>query len=285
MLPGMIMWGFWLGTPTGTAYVVATADKRRLTLTFSTISAAWSLGYMLSPAIGGYIAGTIGMRSVFLLSSLLYGVACLFLAFIRSQHATRNELPSTREQYSFLRLLKTRKLLKLSLLFASILFVIMMFRPFMPKYLTDVYHYSDSDIGIMGSITFASSAVLGILLGKLGDRTRKTYAISASMIFCCGALSLLLLFSSYPVLAVAFFLFGGSYLTWSLLSATVGPLAPEACSARWISVPQTVSMFSSIIAPYVAGMLYAASPSYPFLVALVAAAVLAAVTLTRVFEE
>ena len=43
-LPGMMLWGVWLGGPTVTAYVVATADKNRLTLTFTTISAAWSLG-------------------------------------------------------------------------------------------------------------------------------------------------------------------------------------------------------------------------------------------------
>ncbi len=285
MLPGMIMWGFWLGTPTNTAYVIATADKSKLTLTFTTISAAWSLGYILSPATGGYLAGVVGMRNVFLLASLLYGVACLFLAFIRSQHATRNESPSAKERYSFLKLLRTGKLLRLSLLFASILFIIMMFRPFVPKFLTDIYHYSDSEIGILGSITFASSAVLGILLGRLGDRTRKSYAVSVSMIFCCAALILLLLFGSFPVLIITFLLFGSSYLTWSLLSAIVGPLAPEACSARWISVPQTVSMFSSIIAPYVAGVLYAASPFYPFMIALVATAILALVTLTGMFKE
>lgn len=56
-LPGMMLWGVWLGGPTVAAYVVATADKNRLTLTFTTISAAWSLGYIFSPALGGYLGG------------------------------------------------------------------------------------------------------------------------------------------------------------------------------------------------------------------------------------
>jgi MFS family permease len=285
MLPGMIMWGFWLGTPTNTAYVIATADKTKLTLTFTTLSAAWSIGYILSPATGGYLAGTIGMRNVFLLASLLYGVACLFLIFIRSQHATEGKSLSVKEQHSFLKLLKTKRLLKLSLLFASMLFVIMLFRPFLPKFLTDVYHYSDSEIGVLGSVTFASSAILGILLGRLGDRTRKSYAIAVSMIFCFVALILLLTFGAFSILIITFFFFGGSYLTWSLLSAIIGPLAPDACSARWVSVPQTVSMFSSIIAPYVAGVLYAASPSYPFMLALVATAILALVASAWSYKE
>jgi MFS family permease len=48
MLPGMILWGFWLGGPTSTAYIVTTADKNRLTLTFTVMSAAWSFGYLFS---------------------------------------------------------------------------------------------------------------------------------------------------------------------------------------------------------------------------------------------
>jgi len=68
-LPGMMLWGVWLGGPTVTAYVVATADKNRLTLTFTTISAAWSLGYIFSPALGGYLGGIFGMQLVFLLAS------------------------------------------------------------------------------------------------------------------------------------------------------------------------------------------------------------------------
>ena len=68
MLPGIILWSFWLSGPTSTAYIITAADKSKLTLTFTTISAAWSFGYIFSPAVGGYLAGTVGMRIVFYLS-------------------------------------------------------------------------------------------------------------------------------------------------------------------------------------------------------------------------
>jgi MFS family permease len=284
MLPGMIMWGFWLGGPTTTAYIIAKGDKSRMTLTFTAISAAWSLGYVFSPATGGYLAEKVGMRNVFLLASFLYAVACMFLVFIRSQHLTSQATRSTREQPSFFKLLKTRKLLKLSVFFASIMFILMMFRPYVPQLLADEYGYSSVEIGLLGSIAFASSALLGILLGKLGDRRRKSDAVVVSMIFCAAALALMLSFSRFPILVVAFFLYGGSYTMWSLMSAVVGPLAPEACSARWISVPQTVSMFSSIIAPYVGGVLYASSKASPFMLAIVAASTLALAASTRILE-
>jgi DHA1 family multidrug resistance protein-like MFS transporter len=284
MVPGMIMWGFWLGGPTSTAYIIARADRSRLTLTFTTISAAWSLGYIFSPATGGYLAEAIGMRSVFFLASFFYAVACMFLVFIRSQHATDRAMHSNKEQRSFFKLLRTRKLLKLSVFFASIIFILMMFRPFVPQFLADEYGYHGVEIGVLGSVAFASSAVLGILLGKLGDRRRRTDAVIVSMFFCAAALALFLLFDQFSVLVIAFLLFGGSYVMWSLMSAVVGPLAPEDCSARWISVPQTLGMFSSIIAPYVGGVLYAASRAYPFMVAVVAVLVLALIALTKILE-
>jgi DHA1 family multidrug resistance protein-like MFS transporter len=62
MIPGMVLWGFWLGGPTSTAYIVTAADENQLTLTFTVISSAWSLGYIFAPGVGGYMAGKLGMR-------------------------------------------------------------------------------------------------------------------------------------------------------------------------------------------------------------------------------
>ncbi|MCJ7431488.1 MFS transporter [Candidatus Bathyarchaeota archaeon] len=285
MLPGMAMWGFWLGSPTTTAYVITAADKQKLTLTFTTISAGWSMGYIFSPAVGGYLSGTMGMQFVFYLAFIFYALASLTLFFIRSRRASQSTQQTSEERTSFFKLLRTGKLLRLSVFFASIMFVLMMFRPFVAQFLADVYRYGDFEIGIFGSVAFLSSAVLGVLLGRLGDRSRKSYALALSMILCSLSLVPLLLFANFYILIAAFFIAGGSYVTWSLMSAIVGPLAPESCRARWVSIPQTVSMFSSIVAPYVGGFLYDVSPYYPFMVGIVAALVFALLASTRLLDE
>jgi len=285
MLPGMVLWGVWLGGPTGTAYIVTTADKSRLTLTFTAISAAWSFGYIFSPALGGFLAGAIGMQIVFYSASILYALAGLILIFISSQQAAGYTQRSLEEHYSFFKLLRTRKLLMLSIFFASIMFFLMMFRPFVPKFLGDMYHFGDFEIGVLGSVSFFGSAVLGILLGRLGDKWKKSYALSASMALCSLSLILLMLFGNFLILIAIFFLAGGSYITWSLMSAIIGPLAPESIRARWVSIPQTVTMFSSFIAPYIGGILYGVSPYYPFIVAIVVTLFLALLVTTQLFEE
>jgi len=268
MIPGMVMWGFWLGQPAGSAYIVTSAEKSRLTSTFTIMSAGWSLGYIFSPAIGGFLAGTVGMKTVFYLAFIFYGSACLMLSFIRSQHASHEQNASERE-YSFLKLVKNRKLMSLSVFFAMLMFVTMMFRNFVPKYLSDVYKITDFEIGVLASILFASSAVLGILLGRLGDMKRKSYPLAISSIFIAAAMVLMLWSGNFSILVLSFVFNGGSYITWSMLSAIVGPTAPESCRARWIAIPQTLCMFASFAAPYVGGLLYSASTQYPFIVAII----------------
>ncbi len=285
MLPGMILWGFWLGGPTGTAYIVTAADKSKLAFTFTAVSAAWSIGYIFSPALGGSLAETIGMQTVFYSASILYASAGFILLFINSQHAKGHAQHPAEEHYSFFKLLMTRKLLVLSLFFALTLFILILFRPFVPQFLGDVYGYGDLEIGVLGSVSFFGSAVLGILLGRLGDKWRKKYALAVSMIFCCLSLVLLTVSGNFLILTITFFIAGGGYVTWSLMGAIVGSLAPESVRARWISIPQTVGMFSAFIAPYIGGVLYEASPYYPFLVAIAATPFLALLASTKLSEE
>ena len=284
-LPGMILWGVWLGGPTTTAYIVATADKSRLTLTFTLMSAAWSLGYVFSPSLGGYLKGAIGMQYVFYMGALFYALACFALFFIRSQHAATPPTQTRQEQRSFFELLRTRKLLTLSAFFACTMFTVMMFRPFVPKFMKDVYLYSDLGIGVLGSVLFAGSAVLGIVLGRLGDKRKTSYALGVSLMMCSLSTLLIVLSGNFLALLAAFFVAGGSYLTWSLMGAIIGPLAPESIRARWISVPQTVCMFSSFIAPYIGGVLYDISPFYPLYFAIVATLVIGIVAFTGFLDK
>jgi MFS family permease len=279
-LPGMMLWGVWLGGPTVTAYVVATADKNRLTLTFTTISAAWSLGYIFSPALGGYLGGIFGMQLVFLLASFFYSVSCFLLIFVRSQRAATSAQKPSQVHSSFFKLIRTRALLKLSGFFAAIMFIMMMFRPFVPQFLAKVYGFGRFEIGVLGSVCFLGSAVLGIVIGRFGDRTKKSNAIVASLILSSASVILLALSNNFIVLSVTLFLAGGSYMAWSLLSAVVGPLAPENIRARWISIPQTVSMFSSFIAPYVGGILFNASPYYLLIAAAAGSCIMALLAAT-----
>ncbi|MGQ9625043.1 MAG: MFS transporter [Candidatus Bathycorpusculaceae bacterium] len=278
-LPGMILWGFWLGGPTSTAYIVTAADKRNLTLTFTVLSSAWSFGYIFSPALGGYIAEKISMQIVFYLASFFYTLACLTLLLINSQRAI-SDVQTSGEKSHF----ATATMIKFSILFAAIMFIMLLFRPFVPQFLADIYHYGEFEIGVLGSVAFLGSAILGIILGRVGDKWKKSYALATSMGLCSLSLCLLMAFGNFYILTITFFLTGSSYITWSLMSAIIGPAAPESFRARWVSIPQTISMLSSTIAPYVGGILYHEFSYYPFIAATATTAFLALLLTTKAFK-
>lgn len=284
-IPGMILWGSWLGGPSVAAYVVRAAEKDKLTFAFTAMSAGWSLGYIFSPALGGYLAAVVGMRIVFFMASMLYASAGIMLLFITSQRPSSPGPYHSEEGYSILQLLRKRQVLALSILFSSTMFTMMLFRPFIPRFLSDVYGYSEVKIGILGSILFFGSSVLGIMLGRLGDMWRKSYAVSTVLALCSVSLVLLMMFGEFYVLMIAVFLGGCSYTVWSLMNAIITPLGPESAKARWVSVPQSISMFTSTLAPYIGGVLYEHSPQYPFMLAIVIMILLASVIVVGIFDK
>lgn len=282
---GMVLWGFWLGGPSIAAYVVRTTDRRKLTFAFTTLSASWSLGYVFSPAVGGYIAEAFGMRMVFALASLLYASAGFVLVFITGQQPRVDSHMSSEQSHSFAQLVRKRELLKHSALFSLTMFTLMIFRPFVSRFLADIYRYSEVRIGILGSILFFGSSILGILLGRLGDKWRRSYSLSTSLGLCSFSLVLLLASGEFLCLIITFFLVGSAYTMWSLLNAIITPRGPESARARWISIPQALAMSTSTFAPLLGGILYDYSPRYPFMLAIGIMLFLAVAVAVEVFEE
>jgi len=275
MAPGMALWGVFLGPPVSAAYIITTVKKEKLTLTLAAVSSAFSLGYIFSPALGGYLAGTTGMQVVFFSAFILYALASALLFFIRSQIPSRDAQGASGKGNSRLDLLRNRRMVMFSAFFGAVMFTLLLFRPFIPTFLANVYSYGGFEIGVLGSFSFLGSAVLGIALGRVGDRFKKAYALAAALILIGCSLTLFIMLGDFRVLAVTHLLIGASYLSWPLMSAIIGPHAPESARAFSVAVPLTVGMFASTFAPYVGGVLYEASPYYPFVLAIAAASLLA----------
>lgn len=199
LIPGSFLYGCFVGGPASSAYVATSAKKESMASVFTTLSAAWWFGYIFSPGIGGYIASLFGMRLVFYLSFAFYALATVFVLFVGSQHATRpSEQPSTSPV-----LFSKKKLLIWSSFFAVIFFVLTLFRPSVTQFLEDVYALSKFQIGILGSVTYAGSAILLMALGKLGDKWKESSAIFVSLLLTFTSISILISFTEFSILALA----------------------------------------------------------------------------------
>lgn len=280
LLVGAVLYGFWISGPAYSAYVATSAKKDKITSTFTLVGAAWWMGYIFSPVLGGYLSTIVGMKWVARLAFTLYVLSASVLLFMSSQHAIPQSSEPTSSSSA-----KTKRMVVWSLLFSAIMIATFLARPFIPQFLQDAYSLNQFQIGVFGSVTFLGSALLGIYLGRIGDKWSKASAISISVILCCISFVVLTLCNNFLTLALASFLVGCSYATPMLMNAIVGSFAPEVSRGRWLSVPQSASMFAAFFAPYVGGMLYSVSPYNPFLVAIAITPILSILALTRPWKE
>jgi len=281
LLPSMFLYGFFLSGSASSAYIASTIKREEMATAFTATSASYWLGYAFSPSIGVYIAQQTSIRVVFYLTTLFYVLSIMVLLFLSSQYATREMSNAIEKEDTY----SVRGVLLWSLFLTLLVFSILLTRPLIPQFLADVYKHSDFNISIIGNVTFAGATLWCLLLGRLGDRWRKSGAIAIGLIVSLIATLILLLTGDFAALLLSAFLMGASYTLWSLVGAIVGPLAPPTTRGRWISVSHTAATSAAFAASLAGGILYETSPSTPFLIFIVTAVMLALLGLVSKMKE
>ena len=283
LLPAMSLYGFFLSGPATSAYIMTAARRDKVTITYTTLSASWWLGYIFSPGIGGYISTAWGFQAVFFIAFVLYAAATVVLFFISGQRVQKPQavIKETRSWSSSY----AKKIILLSLFFSAVFFFLSLVRPLVVQFFQDVYKFESLQIGLLGSVGFLGSAVFSLGLGRVGDKRGKM--VAAAIALLVGALAFALFIASSNVLLLVFasFLYGTSYMLWSLMGACVGSFTPEASRGRWISLSQMFAASAASIAPFVGGLLYESSPYLPFYLIIGVSPLLALIALSKKFKE
>lgn len=269
LIPGAVCWGASnVSGPAISAYIItAVTDKNRVASVITFVFSTFTFSYTFAPAVGGYLATIVGMRQVLLLSTLLIVVSTCVFFFIDSQYPlaskTENSPSVSTDKKPLL-----RKLVLWSCFFTLLTFFLSLARNFVPVFLSEQVNMSEFHVGLFGSVNFAGMTLIGIAMGRLGDRWRKSGAISVSLFLFIVSMVPILLVRDTTVLILLAFAYGGSAVTGSLVSSYVGAIAPEARRGLWLSIPQSLSLFAAFAAPYLGGFLYTYSPYYAFIVSI-----------------
>lgn len=278
LVPGAVLWGLsFIGGPAISAYVITSVrDKSRIASVVSLVWGTYTLGYVFSPAIGGFIAVAFNMTVVFYLSALLSGVATCFYLFISPQipkrltKADRNEKENVASAAgnNTDALGAKRKMVTWVLFYALAVFAIGLTRPYTPVFLEQRLSLNAFQVGLFGSVSYLGSSVLGVALGVFGDRWKsRSRAVTASLTLFFLSIVTFMLVQNYWLLLPVAFAMGGSLMIGSIISSIVGSLSPSESRGKWMALPQTSSMFANFAAPFLGGFLYEASPYYPFVFA------------------
>ncbi len=283
LIPGTFCWGIsMIGLPAATAYVITSVeDKRKLTSVLSLVWSTYSLSYIFAPAVGGYFATVIGMRWVLRVAAVLAAVSTAIFFLLHSQHPrkireTHDERLPKAEEGKLL-----RKIILWTLFLALASFFISIGRPYVQTFLSESIKMSEIQVGLFGSIYYAGITFIGIAMGRVGDRWRKSGAMAVCLLLYVAAIVPLFFVTETTTLMITAFILGGSAILGSFVSSFVGTIAPRAKRGLWVSIPQTFSAIASLIAPYLGGYLYTFSPTYAFLISVSAVPFLAVYAIVK----
>ncbi len=286
LIPGTVCWGVsMLGLPAITAYVISSMEDRKKAATvLSFVWASYSFSYIFAPTVGAYLATIIGMRLVLQFASLFAAVSTCIFFLLKSQHPRK----VTRESETNHLCTSSRKqdevfnnMLLLTGLFTAASFFMGIARPYVAPFLVEQIHLSEFQVGLFGSVSYAGVTLLGIVLGRLGDRWKRSGAIGLCFLLYIVAVIPLLLVRQMAGLMPIAFLFGGSSVAGSIVSSIVGTSAPHSRRGLWVSVPQTTGLLAAFLAPYVGGYLYTLSPAFAFLASVSGIPLIAVLAFTK----
>lgn len=287
LIPGTVCWGIsMIGVPAANAYIITSVrDKRKLASVFSVVWSCYSFSYIFAPSVGGYLATVVGMRWVLRISAVLTGVATCVFFFLHSQHPQKSGEEKPQQTVSSIeRKQLWRKMFLWSMFLTASSFFVTVGRTFVPTFLDEQVKLNEFYVGLFGSINYAGITFIGLFMGHLGDRWRKSDAIALCLFLYAVSLTPLFLLPETIILMVIAFPLGASAIIGILVGSFVGTIAPENRRGLWVSIPQTLSLVAAFVAPYFAGYLYTLDPRYVFIFSLAATPFLVLFALVKLKE-
>ena len=274
LVPGLLIYALSAYCiPVVNTYLAHAVGGRRVARAITLVFAGYAAGGVVSPAVGGWLAGVASMRAVYVASAVCFAASTAIVV-----NSSPQPVPTrTADGHRWAALLN-RRFLRFAA-FVSLIFVAMYLAfPLAPNYLQEVGGWRVARIGALGSFQALGNAALNPFLGHLADddrpdaRRRGWLGRARALIIGPGLVWLsvlvLLLARNLPLLILAFLLRGAYFGCRSLVQARATGLARETDRGLLLGASDTIIALAQVAAPYLAGWLYAAEPSYPFFAAL-----------------
>jgi MFS family permease len=255
------------------SYVTAARGDLSVGRALTLISAAFNLGVVIGPTLGGYIGETLGLRQTYFIASWIFVVSTAIIFLIRPQPVNKIALQGQGNG----RLLNQRSGLYLGIVFLA-MFATYLPQPLSPNFLQNQRSLSLVQIGQLYSVSSIGVVVLNLGLGQLPARIGFMLGQGAVGLFTV----LLWQGTGLPWYMVGYFLLGGYKTARSLATAQMRDLIHEARMGLSYGVTETVSSTAMILAPILAGYLYERNPVWMYVAG--AGLVLASILVNALFS-
>lgn len=276
LLPGLLLYELtYFGQPAIHAYITERVPPSELASAFGMMGTITSMGFLVSPTIGGLVADRWGIRATLIIAFAMFAASTMLI--LRLQHGGAGAMPSqgpralSRDQL--------RSLGPALAVYAALHLVVLTTVPFMTPFLREARGVSLSAIGFLGSMVALGAVLLTPVAGRLGDRLGVGATMAGQLtVFSAGIL--LTVFGPVALLPVVAMLRCRSPLH-TLAHAMVGAAAPPAILGRAFAIAGMLSAIAAAAGSFAGGFAYRADPSYPLLVSAGVGIAMAAVLLWR----
>jgi MFS family permease len=240
------------------SYATAARGKLSTSRVLTLVSAAYNLGALTGPILGGWIGQTYGLRSNFFVAAMIFILSTLLILTIRPQ-PVEAKISGTWWQDPG-RIIQPR-----FIQYLAVIFLVMMFM-YLPQPLSQNFMLNEKNISIAGigaliSMRSAGVVVLNLILGFF----KAPFGFLLSQISV--ALYTLLIFkgNGLPWYLLGYFLLGGYQTARVLASAQSRKLVNASQMGLAYGAVETVISIAFIIAPPIAGYVYEINPDWLYM--------------------
>jgi MFS family permease len=258
---GLLIYGLtaWVITPLN-SYATSARGKLSVGRTITLISAVYYAGAILGPLLGGWIGERWGLRYNFLVAGWIFVISTILIIFILPQPV---ETPHPGERSRDL--LKNTGYWRYLGLILAVMTALYIAQPLAPNFLQNERGISLGTIGQLVSVGSVGVVFLNLTLGLLPARM----GFIIGQVAVAGFSLLLWQGNEVPWYAAGFFLLGGFRVARNLGTAQVKDLVSPSNLGLAFGILETSMQFATVIAPPIAGFLYARNPSWMFPVSIV----------------
>ena len=277
LIPGLVLFGLtYANNPAFKAYIYLKSEPSSVGASMAFVFGAYSLGLVAAPLLGGWIADVAGMRTVFLISTVIYAASATVVCFLRD---TPHHPPTG--PWRARELLVNRAFRGHVAFFFVGFLAVFVAQPFINPYLAQVHHQGYAALGIYSSLLALGSVAAVQLIGRLTDRWGPRAGAASVLGFILVGSSVLLVGANPGMWALAM-VCCGAYDTFRYLPTMILPDSFGHMPLPWgYAIFDTVTGVPMVCGATLGGLLYRTSFGLPFKVAIVIAGCLLLLTLIK----
>jgi MFS family permease len=237
--------------------LVATYFTTRRGQAFGIYNAIKGAGYVMAPALGGFLASSYGFAMIFVVSAAVGMVALLLSFLLPNDRDQQTELSDDDDDLSFTQFLLIFKAPRLVPIYAVIvinMFLVGILFGFLPVYLYAI-GYTPLQSGTLVSIATVSYLLVQPVAGWLADRVAVQLTVVIGLLLAAAGIIVVTFTNGIPLIVTIVLAGIGVGTVWTNSDTLVSTLAEDDQLGASIGAAQSFKEFGDMIGPLLIGAL------------------------------